>query len=98
MYQSSQQRTLWPNEDQISRAVASIKEELAERLKELRDNHQLLEAQRLEQRTNYDIEMLLEMGTVTGLRTTLVIWMVDVQDNHHILIRLLPERFTLRGR
>ena len=39
--------------------MATIKEELAERLKELRDNHQLLEAQRLEQRTNYDIEMLL---------------------------------------
>ena len=55
------------NEDQISRAVATIKEELAERLKELRDNHQLLEAQRLEQRTNYDIEMLLEMGYCNGI-------------------------------
>ena len=55
------------NEDQISRAVATIKEELAERLKELRDDNLLLEAQRLEQRTNYDIEMLLEMGYCNGI-------------------------------
>ena len=47
--------------------IEAIKEELAERLKELRDNHQLLEAQRLEQRTNYDIEMLLEMGYCNGI-------------------------------
>ena len=55
------------NEDQISKAVATIKEELALRLQELRDNNELLEAQRLEQRTNYDIEMLLEMGYCNGI-------------------------------
>ena len=55
------------NEDEISRAVATIKAELKERLEELRDNNQLLEAQRLEQRTNYDIEMLLEMGYCNGI-------------------------------
>ena len=55
------------NEDEISRAVASIKAELKERLEELRENNQLLEAQRLEQRTNYDIEMLLEMGYCNGI-------------------------------
>lgn len=55
------------NEDEISRAVSTIKAELKERLKELRENNQLLEAQRLEQRTNYDIEMLLEMGYCNGI-------------------------------
>ena len=55
------------NEDEISRAVATIKAELKERLEELRENNHLLEAQRLEQRTNYDIEMLLEMGYCNGI-------------------------------
>ena len=55
------------NEDEISRAVSTIKAELKERLDELRENNQLLEAQRLEQRTNYDIEMLLEMGYCNGI-------------------------------
>ena len=55
------------NEDEISRAVTTIKAELKERLEELRENNQLLEAQRLEQRTNYDIEMLLEMGYCNGI-------------------------------
>lgn len=55
------------NEDEISRAVSTIKAELKERLEELRGNNQLLEAQRLEQRTNYDIEMLLEMGYCNGI-------------------------------
>ena len=55
------------NEDEISRAVSTIKAELKECLEELRENNQLLEAQRLEQRTNYDIEMLLEMGYCNGI-------------------------------
>lgn len=55
------------NEDEISRAVSTIKAELKERLEELRENNKLLEAQRLEQRTNYDIEMLLEMGYCNGI-------------------------------
>ena len=55
------------NEDEISRAVSTIKAELKERLEELRENNQLIEAQRLEQRTNYDIEMLLEMGYCNGI-------------------------------
>jgi excinuclease ABC, B subunit len=55
------------NEDEISRAVSTIKAELKERLEELREKNQLLEAQRLEQRTNYDIEMLLEMGYCNGI-------------------------------
>ena len=55
------------NEEQVRTAVESIKAELEDRLKELRAENKLLEAQRLEQRTNYDIEMLLEMGYCPGI-------------------------------
>ncbi|MBQ8764812.1 MAG: excinuclease ABC subunit UvrB [Clostridia bacterium] len=48
-------------------AIASIREELEIRLKELRDNDRLLEAQRLEERTNYDIEMMREIGFCSGI-------------------------------
>ncbi len=55
------------NQEQILRAVQTIEAELDERLKELEADNKLLEAQRLEQRTRYDIEMLLEMGYCNGI-------------------------------
>lgn len=55
------------NQEQVVRAVDAIRIELEARLEELRSQHKLLEAQRLEQRTNYDIEMLLEMGYCSGI-------------------------------
>jgi excinuclease ABC subunit B len=51
----------------VERAVHRIRDELEERLLELRGAGKLLEAQRLEQRTNFDIEMLLEIGTCPGV-------------------------------
>ncbi len=51
----------------IERAVKVIRAELAERLAELRQAGKLLEAQRLESRTSYDIEMMLEVGTCAGI-------------------------------
>ncbi len=51
----------------IERAVIAIRAELAERLTELRGAGKLLEAQRLESRTNFDVEMLLEVGTCAGI-------------------------------
>jgi len=51
----------------IERAVVAIREELEDRLAELRGAGKLLEAQRLEQRTNFDIEMMLEIGTCPGI-------------------------------
>nr|WP_312576868.1 excinuclease ABC subunit UvrB [Sedimentibacter sp.] len=54
-------------EENVKRAVVSIKEELNERLKYLESENKLLEYQRLEQRTNYDIEMLQEMGYCNGI-------------------------------
>jgi len=51
----------------IERAVGLIRAELAERLAELKGAGKLLEAQRLESRTNFDVEMLLEVGTCAGI-------------------------------
>ena len=48
-------------------AVESIQVELEERLAEYREAGKLLEAQRLEQRTRYDIEMMMEMGFCSGI-------------------------------
>lgn len=53
--------------EKVDRAIETIKIELDERLKELRGEEKLLEAQRLEQRTNYDLEMLQEMGFCSGI-------------------------------
>jgi excinuclease ABC subunit B len=54
-------------QDRLRAAIESIRHELAARLQEFQDQRKLLEAQRLEQRTNYDIEMLQEMGYCTGI-------------------------------
>lgn len=51
----------------IERGVVRIREELKERLKVLHRENRLLEAQRLESRTNFDIEMMLEIGTCAGI-------------------------------
>lgn len=48
-------------------AIDKIKAELKERLEQLRSNNQLVEAQRLEQRTNFDMEMIMELGYCTGI-------------------------------
>ncbi|WNS75054.1 excinuclease ABC subunit UvrB [Bacillus sp. DTU_2020_1000418_1_SI_GHA_SEK_038] len=54
-------------EEKMRVAIQSIEEELEVRLKELRENDKLLEAQRLEQRTRYDLEMMREMGFCSGI-------------------------------
>ena len=51
----------------IERAVTAIRAELRERLAELRSQNKLLEAQRLESRSNFDIDMLLEVGRCAGI-------------------------------
>ena len=53
--------------DNLKRAIAGIRVELGGRLNELRGQNKLLEAQRLEQRTNFDIEMMEEMGYCQGI-------------------------------
>ena len=55
------------NKEKLEEACNRIEKELEERLKELRDNNKLLEAERLEQRCNYDLEMLRETGFCHGI-------------------------------
>ena len=55
------------NDDRMKQALEGIEKELKERLEELRTQGKLLEAQRLEQRTTYDIEMMREMGYCSGI-------------------------------
>lgn len=54
-------------EEKMKRAIQNIQNELEERLAEFRAAGKLLEAQRLEQRTRYDIEMMMEMGFCSGI-------------------------------
>ena len=70
------------NRPTIERASKAIRDELAERLAELRLQGKLLEAQRLEQRTNFDLEMLAEIGTCAGIENY----------SRHISGRLAGER------
>ena len=54
-------------EEQIERAIGTIKEELEERVAYFKEHDQLLEAQRIAERTNFDIEMLRETGFCSGI-------------------------------
>lgn len=54
-------------EEKMKIAIENIEKELEERLAVLRENDKLLEAQRLEQRTHYDLEMMREMGFCSGI-------------------------------
>ena len=54
-------------EDKMERAIVTIHEELEEQLKRLRMQNKLLEAQRLEMRTNFDLEMMAEVGYCSGI-------------------------------
>ncbi|NOQ35438.1 MAG: excinuclease ABC subunit UvrB [Methylococcaceae bacterium] len=53
--------------EKLLKAIEDIKVELAERLQQLRECHKLVEAQRLEQRTLFDIEMIMEIGYCSGI-------------------------------
>lgn len=55
------------NEERMEEAVNGIEEELKDRTNELKADNKLLEEQRLEQRTTYDVEMLKEMGYCSGI-------------------------------
>ena len=55
------------NQDKMNRAIDEIEKELEERITYFRDKGKLLEAQRIDQRTRYDIEMLQEIGICTGI-------------------------------
>ncbi len=77
-------------------AVAAIREELEEQLKFLRDNNKLVEAQRLEQRTNYDLEMMEEMGYCSGIENySRHLTHRKAGDAPYTLIDYFPEDFLI---
>ena len=82
--------------DRIEAAVASIRAELAERLSELRAQGKLLEAQRLEARTLYDIEMLQEVGYCSGIENyARHLAQLPAGARPYTLIDYFPEDFLL---
>jgi len=78
--------------DVLLNAVDSIKAELQERLGHLRDNNKLVEAQRLEQRTLYDLEMIRELGYCNGIENySRYLSGRDAGDPPPCLLDYLPE-------
>jgi excinuclease ABC subunit B len=55
------------DKETVLRVIGEIQRELTQRLEFMRNNNKLLEAQRLEQRTNFDIEMMIELGYCSGI-------------------------------
>ena len=81
-------------EAKMKKAVVAIREELYERLEYLRDNNKLVEAQRLDQRTNYDIEMIQELGYCSGIENySRIIANRKAGDPPDTLIDYFPEDF-----
>jgi excinuclease ABC subunit B len=82
----------------IQRAVELIRAELVERLNELRTTGKLLEAQRLESRTNFDIEMMLEIGTCAGIENYSRHLSGPCRGRKtRVPVRLFPRGFSSRG-
>ncbi len=83
-------------EEKLKKAIANIEVELEERLKELHENGKLLEAQRLEQRTRYDIEMMAEMGFCSGIENySRHLTLRGAGATPYTLIDFFPEDFLL---
>jgi excinuclease ABC subunit B len=83
-------------EEKMQVAIKNIEQELQERLKELRDQGKLLEAQRLEQRTNYDLEMMREMGFCSGIENySRHLTLREAGATPYTLLDYFPEDFLI---
>ncbi len=83
-------------EDKMAKAIENIEIELEERLKEMRAEDKLLEAQRLEQRTRYDLEMMREMGFCSGIENySRHLTLRPAGAQPYTLIDYFPEDFLL---
>lgn len=81
-------------EDQIHQALGRIREELQDRLTEFQEKGKLLEAERIKQRTEYDLEMLSEMGTCPGIENySRQLTGRAAGERPAVLIDYFPERF-----
>lgn len=83
-------------EEKMRVAIENIEKELEERLKDLRENNRLLEAQRLEQRTRYDLEMMREMGFCSGIENySRHLTLRPAGSTPYTLLDYFPEDFLL---
>jgi excinuclease ABC subunit B len=83
-------------DEKLKLAIANIEKELEERLQELRSQNKLLEAQRLEQRTNYDLEMMREMGFCSGIENySRHLTLREAGATPYTLIDYFPEDFLV---
>jgi len=84
------------SKEKMNRAIKSIEEELDERVRELKSEDKLLEAQRLLQRTNYDLEMMMEMGFCSGIENySRHLSNRPAGSTPHTLIDYFPEDFLI---
>ena len=82
--------------EKVEHAVEAIEKELEERVQYFKDNDKLLEAQRIEQRTKYDIEMLNEIGTCQGIENySRHITGREEGEKPHTLMSFFPDDFLL---
>ena len=82
--------------DKLEAAIVKIEAELEERIKYFKDHDQLIEAQRIEQRTRYDIEMLREVGFCQGIENySSVLSGRPIGSRPYTLIDYFPEDFLL---
>ncbi|WP_088104251.1 excinuclease ABC subunit UvrB [Halalkalibacter urbisdiaboli] len=83
-------------EEKLKIAIKNIEAELEERLKELHEEGKLLEAQRLEQRTRYDLEMMAEMGFCSGIENySRHLTLREAGVTPYTLLDFFPEDFLL---
>jgi excinuclease ABC subunit B len=83
-------------EEKMKKAIDNIEMELEHQLEVFRSNEKLLEAQRLEQRTNYDLEMMREMGFCSGIENySRHLTLRDAGATPYTLLDYFPEDFLL---
>ncbi|MGE4572562.1 MAG: excinuclease ABC subunit UvrB, partial [Candidatus Izemoplasmatales bacterium] len=84
------------DKDKLDEALRRIERELKDQIKYFKDNNMLLEAERIEQRTNYDLEMLREMGTVSGVENySRHLALREEGETPSTLIDFFPDDFIL---
>jgi len=80
----------------LDKALTRIREELIERIKNFKDNNLLLEAERIEQRTMYDLEMLKEMGSCSGVENySRHLALREEGETPSVLIDFFPKDYLL---
>jgi excinuclease ABC subunit B len=83
-------------DEKMKLAIQRIEKELEERLAEFREQGKLLEAQRLEQRTRYDLEMMHEMGFCSGIENySLHLTLRDIGSTPYTLLDYFPKDFLI---